>query len=167
MGTDFLAPHRELLQLLKANIRVQCNWRRLMASGPKFSFHVERRSTALERWYSPWYFDERGKEIRYDHPKARLTKTLDAYDVMKPGSSRRKKIDKLRSSYLKDESPPSFLVVLYRGWTFGKRPKHLVLDGNHRSVARLHPPFSSSFLLPCITVIGPLDSRIIPDLANF
>lgn len=134
------------------SIRVQLDWDLL--GEPEVDALVARRTEELDGWYTPWYRNEQGP-CAWDDPGAEPISVTDPeLQLLEPVAT-------LAEQMRAQRSP----IVQVLAATYRVPGGQLVLDGNHRLAAAVNCEKQISVL--ALSVHGPLDRAVLPDLGPF
>ena len=151
----------DLRTLCAEIIRVQLNWSRLQSAGALVNTMVLSELGELSSFFLPWYIVRGKGETTWEDPHGIALRADDlptCFTDLRP--ARQEAVLHLAREFGRSRQPVLMILVAYR-LTSGC---WLLLDGNHRVAAlRMHPvPFRALL----IEVEGPLDRRVLPDLAR-
>jgi len=150
-----LTPHQFAL-LFEPSVRVLLDWRAIDGSDSPVEVQVAASTDDLDGWYFPWHVGQDGDETRFDDPGARPLRILD---WPQPGfTGHRKAVDAMAASLRAFPGPVQLIVAAYALPQEGR----VALDGNHRLAAIVQEGLSFRALV--VTLYGPLDDAILPDL---
>ena len=149
----------QFTELFRPFIRVQLDWETVRRAEWPVSAQVVTSTTELNDWYFPWYIRADGREGTTDadeaHPIPIREWPVDGY------SAHREAVDK-QLTLLRALTPPvQLLLATYSLPGLG----HLVLDGNHRIAAAVEG--NLSFVALAITLRGPIEPSVLPDLRHW
>jgi hypothetical protein len=128
--------------------RVELDWDQLQASASAVTVEVRDRGEELGGLFHPWYVSPAGKEAGWSDG--------DGFS-----EHRRRRVRQLAGEYQASKPPVQLLAGCY---DIGEE-RRLVVDGNHRIAAVVES--SVAFRLLALTVCGPLDESILPDLRHW
>jgi hypothetical protein len=139
-------------RLFQDSIRVQLNWDAL--DDPAVRAIVARSPQELTNWFTPWYRADHGSTT-WDNPAA------TPIPVTEPGLLDREPVAAL-AAHMHEQRAPTVQVLAA---TYAVPQGQLILDGNHRIAGALGS--GKRFAVLALSVEGPLDPKILPDLARF
>lgn len=151
----------DLRTLCAETIRVQLDWSRLQSAGARVNSMVLSELVELSSFFFPWYAIQGNGETTWENPDGVILRADDLPTRFKDLlPARQEAVLDLAHEFGRSRQPVLMILVAYR-LTSGC---WLLLDGNHRVAAlRMHPvPFRALLA----EVEGPLDRRILPDLAR-
>ena len=145
-----------------AKIRVTMNWEKLLAHSPTVAIREISDREELIQLIVPWYRTEMEFDARYDAPGARAMSVREVeqnFDSLP--EKKRNGTQQNSNNYLNADAAISIYLPAYQL----PQNLHLLLDGNHRTIAlaRITKPFS----LKLISIVGPIDPEILPDLGHW
>ena len=142
--------------------RVELDWDQLQASASAVTVEVRDRGEELGGLFHPWYVSPAGEEAGWSDENARPVSATE-WAQLRNGFSehRRRRVRQLAGEYQASKPPVQLLAGCY---DIGEE-RRLVVDGNHRIAAVVES--SVAFRLLALTVCGPLDESILPDLRHW
>lgn len=150
-----------LRTLCAETIRVQLDWSRLQGAGGQVTTMVFSELEELSSFVFPWYVVPGNGETTWQDPDGVVLRADDLPTCLKDlRPARRETVLDLAREFGRSRQPVLMILAAYR-LTSGC---WLLLDGNHRVAALRMRPVPFRALLAGIE--GPLDRRIVPDLAR-
>lgn len=139
-------------------IRVQLDWDLVQRSHWPTRVAVAHGIDELSTCFFPWYLCD-GREVPYSAEGAEIVSMQKLSRQYPALAAERRKAIELFAEELKGQA--SSVQLLLPAYSLGEG-RHLFLDGCHRvaALARIDRPFTALLL----SVEGPLDERILPDL---
>ena len=150
---------REFARFFRPFVRVLLDWEAVEEADWPVDVDAVDTVAELADWYFPWHVGPDGDEARFDDPGARPLRVLDWAPAS--FSAHRDAVDSA-AAVLRDLPLPTQLVIGAYALPNGGR---LVLDGNHRLAAIVQEGMAFRGLV--VTLNGPLDERILPDLRHW
>ena len=151
----------DIKTLCAETIRVQVDWSRLDSAEDCVATMVLSQPSDLSRFVLPWYVHPVLGETTWDDPAGQ---PLCADDlparVPELSASRQEAVLRIARAHGRCDHP---VLVTVTGYEL-PAGRWLVLDGNHRLAALLLRP--TPFRALFVGVKGPLDRRVVPDLAR-
>lgn len=143
-------------------IRVALEWEELLRHSPTVTASLTRDRAQLLTGFFPWYVTQGGEETDFADPHGSAIPLANLPQAIASLSSpRRDKIERLRDSLVDAGDEIQLLVPAYRLGDAGR----LFLDGCHRLAALSATNLGVRALV--LTVEGPIDARILPDLRHW
>lgn len=151
----------DLRTLCAKTIRVQLDWSRLQRAGGRVNTLVFSKLEELSSFVFPWYVVRGNGETTWQDADGVVLRADDLPTSLKDlDPARQETVLELAREFRRSPQPVLMILVAYR-LTSGPS---LLLDGNHRVAALRVRPVPFRALLAEIE--GPLDRRIVPDLAR-
>ena len=151
----------DLRTLCAEIIRVELDWSRLQSAGARVNTRVFSELVELSSFSLPWYIVRGEGETTWEDPHGIALRADDlptCFEDLRP--ERQEAVLNLARELGRSRQPVLMILVAYR-LTSGC---WLLLDGNHRVAALRMRPVPFRALLA--EVEGPIDRRILPDLAR-
>ena len=146
----------EFEALFRGNIRVLFDWTLLRSANYPVRPRLLRHPTEWSAWLTPWYAaGDAGEDYLRGEAPLRFSAVAE-----NPGVLTARRQEKLRAIAADLRRSPHALLVAAYDYGAGT----IVLDGNHRLAAAI--AFGGEQPALAITVSGPADPAILPDLAN-
>jgi hypothetical protein len=143
-------------------VRVRFNWERVLRKHAKVVPQVLSRVEEFQPFVHPWYVLASNPNAGWDWEGAHPVSVLKLADNPRLVTPERRKVIAEMKRILQRFHPPVQLTILAYSLPKGRQ---LILDGNHRmaAIARYKLPFT----LVVLSIKGPIDGAIVPDLWHF